>query len=127
MTAWILVAVFATACVGLLWERHVVHGLILQAKRELLDHVANLERSNDKLLATALEANGKILVDPQQAGPHSAAIVPRPLAQRIAARMEELRKADEQKARDRDERVAAEIDEANRIVQARRGEVVTGH
>ncbi len=84
--------------------------------------LTRLHAENAKLLATALESKGVILRDPTQ--PARAVEVANPvgLQRKISGGLIRLEREARQKSIDRDARVAAEIEEANRVARSMRAD-----
>jgi hypothetical protein len=122
--AWILVGIFGTACALLGWFHQRELSVNADTEAYYQGELAAARAENAKLLATALEAKGAILVDPAQSQRELRA-VPRPSS--IYARMAELQREDAQKAMDRDARVAAEMEDARRVVEETRKRLEASH
>jgi hypothetical protein len=98
-------------------------GRWIRADRERHDsELARLHAENAKLLATALESKGVILRDPAQPARTVEVANPVSLRRKVEGGLTRLEKADAQKALDRDARVAAEIEEANRVARGMRAD-----
>jgi len=91
----------------LLAERRKVSGVIDETMR-------TLRADRDKMLATALEAKGVQMMDAQ---PRTLAAVPppEPILRKVAGKLKALEAEHMRMAQDRDERVAAEMEEARRL------------
>jgi hypothetical protein len=98
-------------------------GRWIRADRERHEReVARLHAENAKLLATALESKGVILRDPAQPARTVEVANPVGLQRKISGGLIRLEREASQKSIDRDARVAAEIEEANRVARGMRAD-----
>ncbi len=119
LAAAFLLGVFGLAVFAAVRE----FGSWIRADRERHQReLARLHAENAKLLATALESKGVILRDPGQPERVVQAVNPVSLRRKVEGGLTRLEKADAQKALDRDARVAAEIEEANRVARGMRAD-----
>ncbi len=126
MTWPLLAAAFILGVFGLaIFAAVREFGSWIRADRERHQReLARLHAENAKLLATALDAKGIAYIDP--AAPQRIASPPQAsLIRRVEGGLSRLAREDEQRAVERDARVAAEMEEANRVARERRGELWT--
>lgn len=102
--AWMLAGAFLMVAV-------VAALAYFDARRYLQREIERLRRENETLMRTAFEARGVQVVSAPEPQQREMAVTPLRAPHRIASKLLHLEMADAQRARERDERIAAEIEE----------------